>query len=228
MEAAGLHAAYVLHSRRYGDSSLIVDLFVREQGRVACIAKGALRGKRVSPVKQPFQPLLVDVRGRGEVGTLARVETNTAPVVLTGKKLYCGLYVNELLLKLTARHDAHPLLFDEYAGAVRGLGADNDLEPILRHFEIRLLEELGLGMSLDRDSDGHAIGPECSYTYQVDTGPVKALATDARALRGKTLISLRSGRFADPGVQREARLLMRQVLDHHLDGRPLRSRELFR
>ncbi len=226
MNAQTLQAAYVLHTRRYSDSSLLVDLLTREQGRVAGIAKGALRPRRQDARIQPFHPLWVALHGRGEVLTLARVEAGGPALALAGRRLYCGLYLNELLLKLTARHDACAGLFEDYAGALGGLAGPAMAESVLRRFEVRLLEHLGLGLSLDVDSQGQPIKADSSYTYDVDTGA--GPGAGAGSVRGKTLLALKSGDLADREVLDEARLLMRRILDHHLDGRPLRSRELFR
>ncbi len=227
MTADVLHTAYVLHTRRYGDSSLIVDLFVRERGRVACIAKGALRGKRGCPASQPFQRLSVEVRGRGEVGTLTRAEPAAKALVLSGQRLYCGLYLNELLQKLTAREDAHPALFDVYAETIGGLAGDLPVEPLLRSFEVRLLQQLGLGLELDVDNQGQPVERGRRYTYDPGTGPVRSDRDDHSGLSGQTLLALQGRQPHDAQSLREARALMRRVLDHHLEGRPLRSRELF-
>lgn len=223
-----MQAAYVLHTRRYGDTSLIVDLFTREQGRVACIAKGVLRARRPDTRVQSFQPLLVGLRGRGEVLTLTRAESAAAPLQFSGRNIYCGLYLNELLLKLTARQDPCLGLFDDYALAIEGLSGTLQVEPILRRFEVRLLSHLGLGMALEVDNVGQTILADSSYTYDVDSGATPVGNEHQDALRGKTLLALQAGVFEDEDSLQQARWLMRRVLDHHLDGRPLRSRELFR
>ena len=222
-----LHTAFVLHTRRYGDSSLIVELLVRERGRLACIAKGALRGKRGTLASQPFQRLFIEVRGRGEVGTLIRAEPAAKVLTLAGQRLYCGLYVNELVQKLTAREDAHPALFDVYAKTIVGLADDLPVEPLLRSFEVRLLQELGLGLVLDMDSQGQPIEAGRRYTYEPVTGPVRSNRDDRSVFGGQTLLALQGRQSYDAKSLREARMLMRRILDHHLDGRPLRSRELF-
>ncbi len=227
MTADTLHTAYVLPPRRYRDSSLIVDLFVRERGRVACIAKGVLRGKRGVPASQPFQRLSVEVRGRGEVGTLTRAEPAGRAFALSGQRLYCGLYVNELLQKLTAREDAHPALFDVYAETIAGLAGNLPVEPQLRSFEVRLLQQLGLGLVLDVDNRGQPVEAGHRYTYEPGTGFVRSDRDNRSGLGGQTLLALQGRQPYDAQSLREARALMRRVLDHHLEGRPLRSRELF-
>lgn len=221
-------AAYVLHSRRYRDSSLIVDFFSREHGRLACVARGALRPKSSLPVRQPFQLLAIEFRGRGDITTLTRAESLAAPHALAGQRLYCGLYLNELVLKLTAREDPHPVIFDAYADCLRQLHCGDPVEPILRRLEVRLLEQLGMGLLLELDAQGQPVVADGRYTYQVESGAQAARANDPHALAGSTLLALAKGEFADATELREARRLMRRVLDHHLGGQPLRSRELFR
>jgi DNA repair protein RecO (recombination protein O) len=119
-------------------------------------------------------------------------------------------------------------LFDDYAAALGQLGDLQGLvEPILRRFEIRLLGHLGLGPMLDRDIAGAPIDPQRRYTYDIFAGPCLAGGSAADVVSGATLLGLRHGEFGDSEQLREARVLMRRVLNHHLDGRPLKSRELF-
>lgn len=228
MRSSALQSAYVLHSRRFGDSSLIVDLLIREQGWVACVAKGALAKARAGVVLQAFRPLLVQTRGRGDLLTLTRAEPSGEGCQLVGRELFCGLYLNELLLRLCAREDPHPLLFDDYTVGLQALASTESEELVLRRFEVRLLSHLGLGLALEQDNAGRPIDANESYTYQIDSGPSPALGSERDRVSGSTLLALRCGQFPDRHSLREARGLMRRVLDHHLGGRPLCSRELFR
>jgi DNA repair protein RecO (recombination protein O) len=228
LRASSLQFAYVLHSRRYGDSSLLVELLGRERGRVACIAKGALRARQPQTRLQPFQPLLVDLRGRGEVLTLTHAEPASAPRALAGRRLYCGIYLNELLLRLTARDDPSAPLFDDYAQAVAALAGQTPEEPVLRGFEVRLLGHLGLGLTLEQDAAGDPLVDTAHYVYDISEGPRPVGADVKDAVRGATLGALKRGAFSDERSLSEARALMRRVLNHYLEGRPLRSRELFR
>jgi DNA repair protein RecO (recombination protein O) len=228
LEAPGLLAAYVLHTRRYRDSSLIVELLTREQGRLSCVARGALRARRGGVRPQAFVPLLVGLRGRGEMQSLASAESSGRPLSLAGSRLFCGLYLNELVLYLTIRHDPCEGLFDDYQHTLFELQAAATPEPVLRRFEVGLLRHLGHGLMLDTDSRGQPICPDTRYTYDFEAGPVVTMVDSADALSGATLQSLERGEFSDAGTLREARLFMRRVLNHYLEGRPLRSRELFR
>ena len=228
----GLQPAYVLHNRRYRESSLIVEFLTRDHGRVAALAKGVLGGKRPrQQLLQPFVPLLAAWRGLGELPTLTTIEAAGPLRLPRGNTLYCGLYVNELLLKLTQRGDPYSELFPAYALCLTELlQADNQnrhLEPALRRFEVRLLQELGLGMSLTHDQQGRPLEPALQYRYDFQSGPVVA-GVGEYTVRGSTLIGLNTGEFANRQELLEARRLMRHVLAHHLGGQPLKSRELFR
>jgi DNA repair protein RecO (recombination protein O) len=222
-----MQAAYVLHTRRYGDSSLIAELLTREEGRTACIAKGVLRSRTSGLCVESFRPLLVTLRGRGEVMTLSRAEAAGSPLTLKGRKLYCGLYLNELLYRLTARQDACPGLYDDYVQSIGRLAETSSVEPVLRSFEVCMLSHLGIGLNLERDDTGQPIVADRSYRYDIESGPVASAGGSPGEVGGKTLLALRSGQFSDGMVLKQARLLMRRIIDHHLEGRPLNSRQLF-
>lgn len=228
MVSNALTDAFVLHTRRYGDTSLLIELFGPSLGRAVCVAKGVLSGRRQSARLQPFQPLLVSLRGRGEVQTLNQAEPDGCALALTGRALYCGLYLNELILKTTARGDALPGLFGDYEATLRQLVGNVEVEPKLRCFEIALLRELGHGLVLDADSGGHPVDADARYLYRVGSGPVRVDAAAEQGYSGAVLHALSHGEFESVEILREARVFMREVLDHHLDGRPIRSRDLFR
>ena len=222
-----MQAAYVLHTRRYGDSSLIAELLTREDGRIACVAKGALRSRKSGLCVELFRPLLVILRGRGEVLTLSGAEPAGLPLTLKGRRLYCGLYLNELLYRLTARADACPGLYDDYVQTIGLLAGTSSVEPLLRSFEVRMLSHLGIGLTLERDNSGQPVVAGYSYRYDVESGPVAAAGDSPDVVDGETLLALHSAQFNDTRVMKQARLLMRRIIDHHLEGRPLNSRQLF-
>lgn len=228
MPATELSPAYVLHARRYGDTSLLVELFGREFGRAACVAKGAVAAKRSPTRLQPFQPLLVALRGRGEVQTLINAELDGRAHSLAGRKLYCGFYLNELLLKLTARSDPNPPLFRLYTETLLSLALDEDVESLLRRFETKFVADLGHRLVLENDCNGQPIDPAAFYRYHIDRGPEVVTDGVEEGYPGTLLQALRRGHFDTPQIQRQARLFMRRILDHYLEGRPIRSRDLFR
>ncbi|MFZ0790864.1 MAG: DNA repair protein RecO, partial [Chromatiaceae bacterium] len=174
------------------------------------------------------QPLWLGVVGRGEVRTLTRVEAAGRAVPLAGRALPCGFYLNELLMRLLGRHDPHDPLFAFYHAALSALGAGDDLETPLRQFELRLLEELGYAPSLDREAgSGAPVEPRRFYVVDAGLGP-RVSAEDRSSVSGAILLGLTKGDVLDPTQQRQARALLRGLLEPHLGPKPLKSRELFR
>ena len=225
---------YVLHSRPWRETSLIVEAFTREHGRVGLTARGVRRARsRLRGTVLPFHLLLLSWSGRGELPTLTGAETEGPVRTLRGRALFSGFYLNELLLKLLPRSDPHPDLFDDYRRALARLGEDRAVDGVLRAFEKRLLDALGYGPTLDRAADtGAPISPDRRYRYAPERGPVEAAcAEDGPVVSGRTLLALAAGEAPGDGddrVRAEARRLMRAILAPHLGPRPLGSRALFR
>jgi DNA repair protein RecO (recombination protein O) len=225
-----LQRCFVLHRRDYGNTSLILELFCEAQGRVVVIAKGAKRGRAASAaILQPFLPLWLSWTGRGEVQTLVRSEPAGRAMNLSGKRLFCGFYLNELLVRLLQRGDPHEHLFAFYHGALASLGAGDDLETVLRQFELRLLDEIGYAPVLDREIDGgEPVRPGVRYRYEAGSGPRRLGEGDPGGFAGETLLGLAAGVPLSGRSVAEARDLLRALLAPCLGPRPLRSRELFR
>jgi DNA repair protein RecO (recombination protein O) len=228
--------AFVLHSYPYKETSLIVEAFARTAGRVAMVAKGAKRPRsELRGVLQAFQPLALSWAGTGELKTLVRAEWRGGLPLPTGGALLSSFYLNELLLKLLAREDPHPALFDAYADTLAALTFDaraTSQATTLRRFELRLLAELGYGLALTHEAGtGAPIEPGERYHYAFDRGPQRYVA-EGRApwpvVRGETLLALASERYPDADVAAEAKRLMRGVLDHYLEERRIFSRRMVR
>jgi len=223
-----LQAAYVLHRRPYSDSSLLVELFSLGQGRQPVVARGARKAsKRGRPPLQPFLPIWAAWRGRGEVGTLTDAEPRAASFELAGERLFCGMYLNELVMKLTPRGEPLEGLFHLYEQTLERLGRDGAVAPVLRTFELAMLEELGYGMLLTHSAEDRPVSPDLWYEYAPDQGPTPVSDPGPAAVRGATLLAMAEKDFSDPEVRREALRVMRRIIDHHLDHRALKSRELF-
>ncbi|MFN2165894.1 MAG: DNA repair protein RecO, partial [Anaerolineae bacterium] len=218
------------HRRRYGDSSLLIELFSDSEGRVAVIAKGAMSGRAPrAALLQPFVPLLADWRGRGEVKSLRQVEAAGAALPLRGRALYCGFYVNELLVRLAQRQDPQLLLFARYGQVLSELAAGGDPDTALRRFELTLLQALGSAAELAVEADGRTpVRAEGRYRVEPEAGPVSTSQGDPGGVSGDTLLRLAAGEELAGECRREARQLLRGILAHHLGDRPLKSRELFR
>ncbi|MBI1907289.1 MAG: DNA repair protein RecO [Rhodocyclales bacterium] len=224
---------FVLHSYPWRETSLIVDVFSRDHGRVALVAKGARRPhSALRGVLMAFQPLLVGWSGGGEVKTLVRAEWQGGQPLLAGRALLYGYYLNELLVRLSAREDPHPALFDVYAGTLHALVRQADAASLLRGFELALLRELGYGAGLDCDAgSGVSVDPEASYVYIIERGPVRvesAADMPDHALSGRTLLDLSAGRFDRPETAAQGKRLLRMLINHYLGGQPLQSRRMLR
>lgn len=223
----GLQPVYVLHRRAHGDNNLLVDLFSRDQGRLTVMARGAHKGRRAS-LLQPFVPLVADWRGRGEIPTLNHVEAAAKGVRLQGRRLICGLYLNELLVRLLRQHDPQLQLFALYSQSLGAL-CEADEEGVLRGFELDLLQELGFGLQLEYEAASDTpVDPRRRYHYRLEAGPIHAHDDHQLQVSGQTLLHLAQRLPLDAEGRREARALLRYALSAHLGGRPLKSRELFR
>ncbi len=224
-----LHDAFVLHSRPFRNSSLIVELFTLEAGKVGVVARGASRGKSPQSILlQPFRPLQVSWSGRGELHTLTGVEAAGVSCNLTGRRMFCGLYANELMVRLLHRGDAHPEIFARYQQLITQLGAGVSEGLLLRRFEVELLEAVGFGFDLLHDSTGVPIDPLQRYRYHPEEGMVPTQAANSQqiSVTGKTLQWLRSTeQVVEQRVLREARQLLRSAIDYHVPGE-LQSRKL--
>jgi DNA repair protein RecO (recombination protein O) len=226
--------AYVLHTYPYKETSLIVEAFARDFGRVAMVARGAKRPRsELRGLLQAFQPILLSWSGGAELKTLIKAEWRGGVPLPAGRALLSAFYLNELLLKLTAREDPHPVLWDAYETALTelaGEGTPAAQASVRRGFEMTLLGALGYALPLDREADtGGPIDPATRYHYAFDQGPRRhAAEPGARwpVVRGATLVALAQRRFADPETATEAKRLMREVIDHYLESRRIESRRI--
>lgn len=223
---------FVLHSYPWRETSLIVEVFSRDHGRVAMVAKGARRPmSALRGVLMAFQPLLIDWSGGGEVKTLVRAEWQGGLPLLSGKALLCGYYLNELLVKLSAREDAHPALFGAYWSALLALAGNQPQAPLLRRFELALLRELGYGVGLECEAEsGVPVVATARYVYIVEQGlmPAAGAPADALVLSGQTLLDMLADDFSRPETLAQSKSLLRMLINHTLHGQTLESRRVLK
>ena len=252
-KAPSLLTGYVLHRYDWSESSLILDVYTREQGRLVVAAKGAKRPySQLRSVLLPFQRLHLSL-GRPpkaekadaqhadaptrEVQTLRGADWAGGAAMLTGAALFSGFYLNELLMKLLARQDPHPLLFDAYAQTLPGLsgGDDTQVQSALRAFEITLLQQIGVlpdlslvTLTLD------AVDPEGRYVLRPEAGVAAARPDDA-SVSGATLVGMQAAlihgslsalQHACASALPEWRGLLRGLLHYHLGSSVLRTRQV--
>lgn len=241
-KAPAVQQAFVLHHYDWSESSLILDLFTREQGRLAVVAKGAKRPySQLRAVLLPFQRIQVTLSkpvkstdGEGpEVVTLRAAEWVGGSTMPSGAALFSGYYLNELLLKLLARQDPHPGLFDAYAQTLPELHAREDAQSqaALRAFELRLLAELGLlpDLSLDTTTQapvnaerGYAISPEAGVIAGGELPGGLVVQLQAALLHGSGAALRQACLPALPAL----RTALRALLHYHLGHKPLRTRQV--
>lgn len=224
-------AAYVLHTHAFRETSLIVEAFTRDHGRVALVARGARRPRSaMRGLLMAFQPLEFGWFGQGEMRTLAKVEWIGGQPLLQAQALLLGYYMNELLLKLLPREDAHPALFQAYAEAVHALAVGEPGQASLRRFEKTLLKELGYGLTLDREADsGRPVDPQKRYAYVLERGPVLlgGEAGEAESFSGRALLAIAQDDFSEAETLAQCKQLMRMLIHHYLGGQRLSSRRVF-
>lgn len=218
--------AFVLHTRPWRETSLIVDVISRHHGRVGLVARGARRqSASIKARLMPFQPLHLAWFGKGQLRTLHGAEWMGGDLHLRGHALMCGFYLNELLLRLLPEGDAHETLFDRYQNTLHLLSRATDFEPVLRRFELDLLSDLGYAQPLGHTASGEHINPGQRYGYALETGVIDA-TPHAPSYAGQTLIDLAQGDLSDAGTLAEGKLLMRALLAHYLGEKPLATRQL--
>jgi DNA repair protein RecO (recombination protein O) len=225
-------AVYVLHTYPFKETSLVVELFARDFGRVATTAKGARRPRSaMRGMLQAFQPMLATWSGKLELKTLHSLEWNGVLLLLQGEALMCGFYLNELLLRLLPREDPHEALFEYYADTLKTLAISHDLATTLRRFELKFLQELGYAIPLHLDANGLPVLTQQHYRYEAEHGAYPLRGISARyengvQLSGKTLIDMSNDDYHDEQTQQQSKQLMRYLLAHYLGDKPLHTRQL--
>ena len=245
-------SAIVLHHYNYRDSSLIVNLFLSDFGKVSAIARG-VKGKKSKQnqfaLLQPFQKLKVFLTGKSELLILKNIELasesnsdlTSSDWNLSGKPLYCAYYINELLLRLLPSHTDCSEIFTLYDQILTILSHSSNqhhdqqatiqYEVPLRMFELKLLEYLGYGLNLSHDIHSNLpIDNAKQYYFIIDSGPAEQPVnnTENLAISGKTLIDLANGQFSDQKTLQESKQLLKWALAEHLGNKPLKSREMFK
>lgn len=253
IQPADRQPGYVLHRRAYRESSALVELLTRDFGLVGAVMRGVKRSARSARDLEPFGRIAVSWRGRGQLVTVLRAET-IARRNLSGDALFAGLYINELLVKTLGREEPVADLFDSYDAAIASLarvqssivapGARNhsstdagqrrgfdELEPILRTFERRLLDELGYGIAFDVDvANGRPIEPGRMYRVVEGEGfreVDKRETSPKEVFDGAQIAAMNAGEYRDRAVLQGAKQILRRAIAVRLDGKPLVTRRLF-
>lgn len=225
---------FILHTYPFKETSLVVEMFSRDLGRIAAVAKGARRPlSAMRGMLQSFQQLAGTWSGKNELKTLHDLEWMTGLTLLKGDALMCGFYMNELLLRLLPRDDAHVQLFEYYAHTIQLLssheqqGGNEPLAAIMRSFELKMLQELGYAVPLTHDENGEIIHADETYRFEADYGACEPSATKNGVLiQGGTLLDMARGNYKNATTQVQSKQLMRYLLQHYLGEKPLHTRQL--
>ena len=221
---------FVLHRRAYSETSLLVDVFTEDTGRLSLLAKGA-RARRSAwkSVLQPFTPLLLRWSGKSGLKILTKVEPAAITLPLQQTALYSGFYVNELICRVLEQETAQPQLFQDYLRCLTELaGTPLAVEPVLRRFEFQLLQSLGYGVDfLHCAGSGQPIDENMTYRYREEQGFMASLIKDNLTFYGRDLLAFEQRRFDDSTVLQAAKRFTRLALKPYLGSKPLKSRELF-
>jgi len=221
--------AFVLHARRWRETSLLVEVMSLEHGRLGLAARGVQTPKRhtLRAALQPLQHITFDAVLRGELATLSHAEAQGGAPLLTGPALLSGFYINELLLRLLPRQDPHPEIYSAYAQIRARLGTGESLGWSLRRFERDVLAALGLGFDYLREGDGSAIEPDQRYRLDPEHGPRRIPGLSGPdVISGYTLHALAEDTMPPEAELPALRRALRRVLSHHLGPRGLKSWEL--
>ena len=220
----------MLHTRPFKETSLLVDLFTRNHGKISVIAKGAQRPKsRIGSIKTPSCLFFISCTGRGELKTLTHCEVKEYffPIAEAFNSV---VYLNELLIKLLEKEDAHPEIFDHYlivCGSLKSKSKEN-LEKNLRSFELTLLKEIGYGLNLNFEGNSDIeIKEDTSYKFVPSVGflPQTKSKSNKNNFSGRDILNLSTGNFSSPDTLLASKQIMRQAIDFHLGNKTLKIRE---
>jgi DNA repair protein RecO (recombination protein O) len=215
--------AFILQRKNYRETSVILEALTRDQGIVPLVARGVRqKNSRLAQTLHPFVQLELSWRGKSSLKQLVQAET-VAHMPLAGMALYSGFYLNELVQCFLHQHDPHPDVYQLYWNSLTAMQSTEDVAEILRYFELNLLNYCGYGIVLDQDKNGIAIQPDICYRFIAGVGLVQDAKSD---LSGQTLLALHQGQRLSRQHLKQAKQLMRGIIDQLLGNKPLKSREV--
>ncbi len=221
---------YVLHSVPYSESSLVVNFFSENYGRINLLTKGARRVKsQFRGLIRPFVLLKGSWKGKGNVPVLINLTSDAGAFQISDQVYYCCTYLNELIMRLLADRDPHQELFGIYESTLDSLIVEHT-EPFtaLRIFEKNLLQQLGYELVLTTESDRKTpIDAHDYYLYDFGSGPIRSSSKEPASFSGRTLMAISQGEFVTEQTKTESRKFMETVLAHHLEGKRIHSRGIY-
>ena len=218
-----LQPAFILRHKKYRETSVIIDVLTKNFGIVSILARGVRKKKsKIAGLLLAFTALKISYIGKHELKILTQIELDLPTIQLNGLSLYCGFYVNELIVYFLHKDDPHPEVFNQYLQCLVMLGDSNDIEQTLRFFELNLMETIGYGVQLNRDANNDTeINPTTKYSFRGEKGMVES---PDGYICGVTLLAMDAREALDKQALYEAKQLMRRIIDFQLQGKKLKSR----
>ena len=218
-----LQPAFILRHKKYRETSVIIDVLTKDFGIVSILARGVRKKKsKIAGLLLAFTALKISYIGKHELKILTQIELDLPTIQLNGLSLYCGFYVNELIVYFLHKDDPHPEVFNQYLQCLVMLGDSNDIEQTLRFFELNLMETIGYGVQLNRDANNDTeINPTTKYLFRGEKGMVE---NPDGYICGVTLLAMDAREALDKQALYEAKQLMRRIIDFQLQGKKLKSR----
>jgi DNA repair protein RecO (recombination protein O) len=218
-----LQPAFILRHKKYRETSVIIDVLTKDFGIVSILARGVRKKKsKIAGLLLAFTALKISYIGKHELKILTQIELDLPTIQLNSLSLYCGFYVNELIVYFLHKDDPHPEVFNQYLQCLVMLGDSNDIEQTLRFFELNLMETIGYGVQLNRDANNDTkINPTTKYLFRGEKGMVES---PDGYICGVTLLAMDARESLDKQALYEAKQLMRRIIDFQLQGKKLKSR----
>lgn len=216
---------FVLRSQSYLETSLLVDVFSRDYGRLKLIVKGA-KSKRSSKASklQLFSELALSWQGKSDLKTVTSIDANPSSLSSPSRLVY-GMYLNELLFYLVGEMDAHPALYGLYAQSLSQLDQTGNIESVLRNFEFGLLTDLGYAIDFSEDTDGRQLMRDDFYQYYPDSGFVLVSKNTAGAIPGEAIVDIFEHGLTTELALKAAKIVCKTHINLLLNGRELQSRK---
>jgi len=223
-----LQPTYILHHRPFRETSVLLDVFSAEHGRVSLVAKGVRTHRsKLKALLQPFVPLLASWQGKNELMNLISAEAHGPPFQLNGDCLLSGFYMNELLVRVLQKQDPHPRLFSQYVTTLKALTVSPLNQSMLRIFEKKLMEEMGYGLRFEDFSTGLPLISDQYYEYHPGNGFKQINDQQSGSFKGDSILAFAHELLTTPEYLKDAKRLMRMVIATLLGHQTLQSRELF-
>lgn len=208
--------AWLIHQYPIRDNLYLVYILTPEK-----ILKGFYRIPKRSIKPQLFCPYWVSWTTRGDTHNIQSIELNGLPFEFKDLKLLVGLYLNELIFNLCRTDDIQPSFYPIYEAILHHDEASPEL--LMRYFEWQLLADCGYQIDFINTHQQEAIVRDKYYQFSPEQGFFEAVD----GYRGCSLLAISEQNWQQESLKTFKKIL-RQTIDHVLNGRILNSRLLLK